>query len=622
VAVVGLCAAACATRAARGPESHSDESVQDHIARIERGLLPPVRVKGESYDWTLASRMRRHRVPAISIAVWRDYRLEWARAYGVADAETGGQATAGTLFQAGSISKPVAAMAALKAAERGELDLDGPINAVLRSWKLPENELTRKTPVTLRHLLSHSGGTTVHGFPGYVVGAPVPTIVQILDGLPPANTAAVRVDVAPSTTHRYSGGGTTIVQLALTDRLGRPFPDILAETVLRPIHMDSSTFEQPLPPSRLRYAAAGHDGAGTAIEGKRHVYPEMAAAGLWTTAADLAAFFSEVQLALAGRSACVSRTVANRMLTPVGRAGDDDVGLGTFTYANETTSEFSGRRVREPYFGHSGVDAGFQAVVFASVAHGHGVALMGNSDNAFAVFREVLRAVFAEYHWGDEEPPIEPAQVSKTYMESIVGRYATGLVTSATIKVTGGRLTAIRPYQDPLVLVPTAENTFVGIDDGRRYEISADRKRIMRASKGSPVETWPRLDDDSAMPDVELEAGRFESALGAVRRLMDDHRDHPVRVEQAVNTFGLRLLNQNSAAAVLILHLNVVAFPDSMRAYDSLGVAQLHAGKKAEAIASFRKVLAAMPRDEVTPATIKAELVQNAERQLRALGTH
>jgi CubicO group peptidase (beta-lactamase class C family) len=174
----------------------------DSAARVESGLLPSVLVKGEPRRWTLAAHMREYRIPAVSIAVINNYRVEWARAYGMADVSTAAPATVDTLFQAGSISKPVAAMAALLAVAHGSFALDAPINDALTTWKLPDNELTRAAPVTLRRLLSHTAGTTVHGFPGYAAGAPLPTLSQVLDGQPPANTPPVRVDLAPATKFR------------------------------------------------------------------------------------------------------------------------------------------------------------------------------------------------------------------------------------------------------------------------------------------------------------------------------------------------------------------------------------------------------------------------------------
>ena len=261
--------------------------------------------------------MRFHKVPAVSIAVFGSGKILWAKAYGLADADALSAATDATLFQAASISKPVSAMAALREVERGKLALDRNINDYLKSWKLSENDWTRKKPVTLAMLLSHSAGVTVHGFPGYAAGRAVPLLSQILDGVAPANTAPIRVDIAPATEFRYSGGGYTIVQQALIDVEGKPYPQILSETVLAPLGMTQSTYEQPLPPERLRSAAAGHDGQGRPIPGKRHTYPEMAAAGLWTTPSDLARFALGLERALEGKPGSVlSKEMAAKMVTP------------------------------------------------------------------------------------------------------------------------------------------------------------------------------------------------------------------------------------------------------------------------------------------------------------------
>ncbi|MGH9936842.1 MAG: serine hydrolase domain-containing protein, partial [Blastocatellia bacterium] len=216
--------------------------VQARRERVEKGLLPVVLVKGAT-AWTIQERMKHHKVPGVSIAVIKDFKIEWARSYGVKDVEMNEPVTTATLFQAGSISKPVAAMAALKKVEQGKIALDQNINDKLTSWKLPDNEFTAKRKVTLANLLSHTAGLTVHGFPGYAVDKPLPTLPQVLDGAAPANTAAVRVNMEPGTKFRYSGGGTTIAQLAIMDIEKKPFPQIARETVLGPLGMTNSTYE-------------------------------------------------------------------------------------------------------------------------------------------------------------------------------------------------------------------------------------------------------------------------------------------------------------------------------------------------------------------------------------------
>ena len=270
------------------------------IERIEKGLRPPVLIEGDK-TWTLEERMRLFHVPGLSVAVFRDFQVSWAKAYGFADEAAGMKATDATLFQAGSVSKPVAAMGALKLVEEGKLSLDKNIDAYLKGWKIPENDLTKKTPVTLEMLLSHTGGLTVHGFPGYAADAKVPTVIEVLDGTAPANSAPIRVDLAPGTQYRYSGGGYTIAQLAMTDVTGQSFPRLLEALVLKPLGMTQSTYDQPLPATLVPKAAAGYSADGKEVPGKRHVYPEMAAAGLWSTPSDLARFGIGLQNILRGK---------------------------------------------------------------------------------------------------------------------------------------------------------------------------------------------------------------------------------------------------------------------------------------------------------------------------------
>ena len=263
--------------------------------------------------------LKQFNVPGVSIAIIKDFKVAAAYAYGVVDAVTGAPVTTDTMFQAASTSKPVAAMASLKAVQEGKFTLDQDVNTILKSWKLPTGDFTRERPVTPRALMSHTSGTgDGFGFPGYAVGAPLPTVPQILDGVPPSNLRAVRLERPPLVGHKYSGGGVMIQQLALTDAVGKPFDQIMHDWVLNPIGMTNSTYEQPLPASREKQAARAHDRTGARSGDPWHVYPEQAAAGLWTTPTDLAKFATEVQLALLGRSTRVlSQATAHEMITPM-----------------------------------------------------------------------------------------------------------------------------------------------------------------------------------------------------------------------------------------------------------------------------------------------------------------
>jgi CubicO group peptidase (beta-lactamase class C family) len=204
-----------------------------------------------------------------------------------------------TLFQAASISKPVFALAVMRLVQEGQLNLDEDVNTYLTSWRISAIE-NWQPRITLRQLLSHTAGLTVHGFPGYRSSQRLPNTVQILNGEPPANTSKVEVNLIPGLHLRYSGGGTTIAQQVLVDILKQPFPEIMHELVLAPLGMTNSTYEQPLPSDWSSRTATAHVSSGIPLEGKHHVYPEMAAAGLWTTAADLAKVGVELMRVLRG----------------------------------------------------------------------------------------------------------------------------------------------------------------------------------------------------------------------------------------------------------------------------------------------------------------------------------
>jgi CubicO group peptidase (beta-lactamase class C family) len=340
----------------------------------------------DSLDRFVQAQMARRRIAGLSLAVMQNGHVALARAYGVADRGTGAPVTPSTLFQAGSISKPVSALGALHLVEQGRLTLDGDVNATLTSWKVPENRFTAVEQVTLRRLLSHSAGVTVHGFPGYDVSAPIPTLVQVLDGAAPANTAPIRVDTTPGAIWRYSGGGFTIMQQLMIDVTHEPFPRFMQETVLGPIGMTSSSFEQPPSPGRAARTASGYYADRTPVRGRWHVYPEMAAAGLWTTPTDLARFAIEIQQTLAGGGHGVISPAMARQYVTEQNGGS---GLGILVSG-------SGRELR---FSHGGRDEGFDAQLTAFAETGQGAVIMINANDNSRLTSRILRFLARAYDW-------------------------------------------------------------------------------------------------------------------------------------------------------------------------------------------------------------------------------
>ncbi|GAB3359246.1 hypothetical protein GCM10027430_30870 [Lysobacter tyrosinilyticus] len=357
----------------------------------------------------LTERMAFHQVPAVSIALINRGRIEWARAYGVADIADQRPATTTTLFQAGSISKALSAMGALRLVEQGQLSLDGDANRQLVSWKIPQNEFTQRGAISLRMLLNHGAGTTVHGFNGYAPGQALPTLLQVLDGAAPANSEPVRVDLVPGSAWRYSGGGYSIVQLMMSEASGQSFDQYMKTAVLDPMGMDQSTFVAPLPHIWRDLAATAYDISGTAVAGQWRVYPESAAAGLWSTPSDLARVVLEVQQAEAGKSDKVlSRSMTSTMLT----RGLGEYGLGFFV-------EDLGDRTS---FGHSGGTEGFRSQLYGYTHSGQGAVVMTNSDNGAALIDEILCSIAAEYGW----PELHVIEKTAIPGDTVINRQVAG----------------------------------------------------------------------------------------------------------------------------------------------------------------------------------------------------
>jgi CubicO group peptidase (beta-lactamase class C family) len=579
------------------------------VQQVERGLRPPVLLKGEK-PWTLEERMRFHKVPAVSIAVFGSGKILWAKAYGSADADALTPATDATLFQGASISKPVSAMAALKKVEQGRLALDRNINEYLKSWKLPENELTRKTPVTLAELLSHSAGVTVHGFPGYAAGRAVPTLVQVLDGAPPANSPAIRVDIAPGKGFLYSGGGYTIVQQALVDIEGKPYPEILTETVLKPLGMTQSTYEQPLPPAQLKSAAAGHDGQGRSIPGKRHTYPEMAAAGLWTTPSDLARFALGLERALEGKpGSLLSKETAAKMITPV----HENFGLGL------------GIEERGPaaYFTHSGGNEGFRCLLLAHRDRGYGAVIMTNAEGGDEIIPEIVRSIAAAYQWeGYSNEPVEPAKLDAAALAARAGRYQLTTDEVLTLTPKGERLDARVTLQKSFELIPISSDAFLRADAEVRYTFMKGkdgREEIVLAPQRGEPKTGKRIADTVRVPAEDLEAGKFAAAAAGYQRLRDANPSDPSVAEARLNALGYALLTRDEfKGAIAILRVNTQLYPDSANTYDSLAEAHMKAGDRKQAIALYRKALETLPRDK-SPEAVKEGVRASATAKLKEL---
>ncbi len=441
------------------------EKLSDHqqrISRIEQGLQPVLQIEGEEVTiYTIEDRLEMLGIPGMSIAAVVDGEIVWAKGYGYADIGEKRQVDAETMFLAGSISKPVAALRTHQLVEERKFDLDRNVNDYLTSWQLPDNEFTVSEKVTLRRIMNHTAGLTVWGFPGYDKGDTIPSVVDVLDGR--GNTDSVRVYKVPGESWMYSGGGYTIMQLVISDVEQTSFPQTLQEHVLDPLGMNLSTFENPLPERYHSIAATGYRANGEEVEGKWPIYPEMAAAGLWTTPSQLIRYAMEVQQILQSREdGILDYETVEEMLTP----GMNGHGLGP--------------GVREFTFGHGGADEGFRADLIAWKDSPHAIVIMVNSDNG-SIMREVSLAFASEYNLPGISADIRRVvKLPQEALEKYTGKYEIEELGSLEIFTLTDQLAINAEFlDDTLQLVAESDTLFFQKGDGTRFTFNFEKDSVM-----------------------------------------------------------------------------------------------------------------------------------------------
>lgn len=368
---------------------------QQAVAELESTLDEPLRREGQAAPGLLAQ-MRTARVPGVSIAVIHQGRVHWVQGFG--ESAAGVPVGPGTRFQAASISKPLAALAALQLATDTGLSWDADLRPHLGGWVPPGDDGAPR--YTLRRLLTHSAGLDVSGFPGYAAGSTLPSLRQVLEGQPPANTPAVK-PVQPPGAFRYSGGGTSLVQHWMEQHARQDFAGLMQQRMLGPLGMADSHFgHAPREGAPAARYARGHT-AGQPLPGGHHVYVEQAAAGLWTTPGDLAKLLLAMQAARRGDAGPIAPPLARATTTP---GPVPHMGIGFF---------LSGDPGQLQHFGHRGLNAGFASQMLASLDGGEGVVVMANGEGeAGPVIDGIVRTLARVYGWpgGLQAPTLASSQ--------------------------------------------------------------------------------------------------------------------------------------------------------------------------------------------------------------------
>jgi len=406
---------------AQQPDS---KAVNEQISRVETNVSGGLIIDGKLYS--LTERMKHYNVQGLSVAVIDNYQIVWAKGYGYADKKEGRKVTTNTLFEPGSISKSLNAVGILQLAQQGKLDLYQDINQYLVDWKFPYDTVSHGKKITIAQLLTHTAGLGVHGFPGYRRDSVIASVTDILDGRAPSNTEAVRSVAEPGSGPRYSGGGILITQQMLTDLTKQPYEQYMYEHVLRPLGMTNSSYNQPPAASQRRNLATGYKSNGNEVPGKYFVYPEKAAAGLWTTPTDICKYIVEMQQAYQGKSSKVlNQEMVKLHVTPY----KYDVAMGTFIQ----------NRNGEKYFNHTASNEGFTGLFIGGLTNGKGAAIFVNSDDATIAF-ELVNSIALAYNWTGFRKPeeITTVPVNDTITSKYIGEYITDGIFSEVKKGADG----------------------------------------------------------------------------------------------------------------------------------------------------------------------------------------
>jgi CubicO group peptidase (beta-lactamase class C family) len=575
------------------------QKISKKIVEVENSLMPLVPIEGLE-GWNILDRMKYHNIQGASIAVINNYKVEWAKAYGWADTARKIPMTVETMLSAGSISKFILAAGAFDLVEQQKLSLNQPINNYLTSWKLGENDFTKKKPVTLKMLLSHTGGTSQSAYFGYEANTKkLPTIVEILDGKSPDGTRRVGVNKEPSTGFQYSGGGTLVAQLAMMDVSKTDFEPLIRSLVFNKLGMNNSTFEQPL---SAKYASKASWGYQDAIwfKGTPYVYPQQGAAGLYSTATDLAKFIIEIQKAYKGKGKVLEQKSAFDMMKPQaifseGNVSKEQIAVGPFIYEQPQNTLEKGK-----YFYFDGANAGFIATAMGNLTEGYGFVVMVNSGNDYNGFcKEIRRAVAKTYNWyGFLPKSVKPINLTEKLLDEYTGRFKKDENTVVNVRRKEDYLVIKFNNDQDIFTFPIAKDTVLFTDYNIRGWFSRnDRGEVIGIQNEYQKEPMQRLNP--------TEFTMFELLRDKKYEVFKDNLRTSTKNEYEL-TYMAYEASRDLDAAKAILEVAEEKFPKSAIVFARWGDLYMMKGDKEKARQSYEKVLKFDPQDVETKKKLKS----------------
>lgn len=320
----------------------------------------PAQVAAKQIQAAAPELLERSTEAGMSVVLIENCSVSWHGDFGIANKSQNKPVDHNTMFQFGSMSKPITAWAIMTLVQDGKVDLDAPVNKYLKSWKLKSAEFD-PAEVTVRRVLHHSAGLSLPSVSGMDVGGTLPSLVSELTGTGPSKTA-VTITEKPGTKFNYSGGGYALLQLLVEDVTGTSFRAYVSKRIFKPIGMTTATFAPDQ--KSLVKTATPYNKEGEALPFR--VFTAEGAAGLYATVDDYAKFVI---------SHCAGDNKVLKLQTLASMFEGDAVtpryGLGY---------ELLPKITANPIISHSGSNLGWKANFILFPTEGVGIVVATNSD--------------------------------------------------------------------------------------------------------------------------------------------------------------------------------------------------------------------------------------------------
>lgn len=450
-------------------QNNSGDNIKGRQHLVESYLRGPIAFEGEALKrFSIAERMAFHKVPAVSVAVIKQGKIDWSQAYGMKSVESQQKVDCNTLFQAASLSKPVTLMAVMRMHQAGKIYLDKDINQYLTSYELPPGKQTEANPVTFRNILNHTSGISPGGYRGYAKDEGFPTDIEVLTKQGVTNSQLVEVVNLPGDKLAYSGGGYTVAELAMQDITQQTFKQLMDFWILNPLKMDSADFSQPIPEAKHHQVARGHKSDGSMVKGGWHAHPEQAAAGLWATATDMALFMIEIHKGYKGESNIFSQAMIAELL----KQPREQHVYGFIISGKEDSLMLS----------HYGGNAGYSTGMHIYLESGDGISYLANSDyNGNSLNSEIRFAVSDTYNWPNfKQQNVKRRSETPKSLQELVGRYTfKNWKINIEYSEQDNQIVIVFPNNDRYKMTPIVDNkkAFVHVITGTKVSFAVEEEQ-------------------------------------------------------------------------------------------------------------------------------------------------